>query len=100
MIARNFEKLGKNEKAIDALNSLLQISSANADYYWNVLKLKGIEKPKDANDILKDTEMEAALNLLDTYQSLMPKSVMPRRLMLQIAQGDKFKNELETYLVP
>jgi len=78
----------------------LQICSANSEYYWRVLKLKGINKPKDANDILKDTEIEAALELLSTYQTLMPKSVMPRRLMLQIAQGERFKQELETYIVP
>jgi tetratricopeptide (TPR) repeat protein len=55
-LARNYEKLGKPEKAIENLNALLQIGSANANYYWKVLELKGIPKPKDANDILSESE--------------------------------------------
>lgn len=38
--------------------------------------------------------------MLNFYQGVMPKSVMPRRLMLQIAVGAEFKKELETYIRP
>ena len=55
-LSRNYEKLEKNEKAVDVLNQLLQISSANAECYWRILKLKGIDKPKHANDLLSETE--------------------------------------------
>jgi tetratricopeptide (TPR) repeat protein len=99
-LARNYEKLGKPEKAIESLNALLQICSANASYYWKVLELKGIPKPKDANDILSESEQEGALKVLNFYQGMMPKSVMPRRLILQVAVGPEFKKELEAYIRP
>lgn len=68
ILARNYETLGKNDKAIDALHSLLQIQSANADYYWRILKLKGVPKPANSTDSsITDTEREAGLKLLEQY---------------------------------
>jgi len=64
------------------------------------LKLKGLPRPKDANDILSESEREGAMKVLKFYLEVMPKSVQPRRLMLQIAVGDEFKKELEEYIKP
>lgn len=72
-LLRNYEKLGKNEKAVDVVNNLLMLMSSNSDYYWKVLELKGLPKPKNANDILSEAERSAALEILRTYQGLMPK---------------------------
>jgi peptide alpha-N-acetyltransferase len=76
------------------------ISSANASYYWEILEIKGIKKPVNESEVLSADDQTKALEILDFYIEKLPKAGMHKRLVLLLAQGERFQKELHSYCLP
>jgi hypothetical protein len=44
VLARLYNAVGNKDKAVDHLEELLQLNSSNNKYYYEILKIRGIEK--------------------------------------------------------
>jgi hypothetical protein len=44
MLARLYTLAGNKDKAVDHLEELLQLNSSNIRYYYEILRIRGIEK--------------------------------------------------------
>ncbi len=44
MLARLYNAVGNKDKAVDHLEELLQLNPSNNKYYYEILKIRGIEK--------------------------------------------------------
>jgi tetratricopeptide (TPR) repeat protein len=50
VLARLYNAVGNKDKAVDHLEELLQLNSSNNKYYYEFLKIRGIEKKQSYTD--------------------------------------------------
>ncbi|XP_058789166.1 N-alpha-acetyltransferase 15, NatA auxiliary subunit [Phymastichus coffea] len=79
-------ELEQHSEAVKVYQELLQINPENVLYYK---KLSEAERHKTPEETLK---------MLEHYESLFPRALAPRRLQLNYASGEKFKELVDRYL--
>lgn len=65
---------------------LLNINPENTSYYMRLAEAERHSKP------------EETLKMLEHYETLFPRALAPRRLQLNYASGEKFKELVDRYL--
>ncbi|WVQ81930.1 hypothetical protein IAT38_004057 [Cryptococcus sp. DSM 104549] len=93
--AQILTSLGRQEEALDTYRELLEQNSDNLEYYRGFLKTKGI----DVSAPLDDASRAKLLETLSTFAETFPRSAAPRRMALDFAQGDQFRQLAEAYIV-
>ncbi|GFZ49424.1 hypothetical protein JCM24511_07544 [Saitozyma sp. JCM 24511] len=87
--------LGRREEAEDAYRALLEQNPDNLEYYRGFLRTKGL----DITVPLDQDATSRVLAQLSTFAESYPRSSAPRRLALDIAQGETFRSLARDYLV-
>jgi hypothetical protein len=96
MLARLYTLAGNKDKAIDHFEELLQLNSSNSRYYYEILKIRGIEKKTSYSE-----EEEAKIQeILGEYEKNLPKATAHQRIALALLSGERFKNKLASYAKP
>ncbi|EGO03587.1 hypothetical protein SERLA73DRAFT_101816 [Serpula lacrymans var. lacrymans S7.3] len=88
--ARILSKSNSNEEAENAWRALIEQNPDCYEYYRGFLSNQGIEL---------DENRRQALDILITFSDQIPRATAPRRLALNIATGDEFKDIVEPYLL-
>ncbi|GBE89082.1 N-terminal acetyltransferase A complex subunit nat1 [Sparassis crispa] len=91
--ARLMSKLGM-DGADDAWQALIEQNPDCHEYYSGFLSSRGIEL-----GTITDENREQAVRYLGEFSEQIPRASAPRRLWLNIAVGDKFRELVESYLV-
>ena len=79
-------ELGQYVEAIQVYQNLLQINPENKLYYMKLSEAERHKKP------------EETLLMLEHYESVFPRALAPKRLQLNYAVGEKFKELVDKYL--
>ncbi|WVN90218.1 uncharacterized protein L203_105454 [Cryptococcus depauperatus CBS 7841] len=93
--ARILTNLGRTEETSQAYSELLKQNPDKLEFYHESFKSQGI----DIGSPLDDLQRNLALNTLDEYAKKFPQSAAPRRLSLNVAQGDKFRELASAYII-
>ncbi|KZO98449.1 N-terminal acetyltransferase A, auxiliary subunit [Calocera viscosa TUFC12733] len=92
--ARLLGKVGRVEDARDSWSLLLQRNPDSYDHYRDYLASEGLSldnPPPETKSRL--------LEILDRFASLYPRASAPRRLALDVAEGDTFRSLVAPYVV-
>ncbi|KAK7684976.1 hypothetical protein QCA50_011811 [Cerrena zonata] len=92
--ARILSKLKNTDEAEHSWQALIQQNPDNYDYYQGYFSNRGL----DLYNITDDTHVKA-MQILSDFSTQLPKAAAPRRLALEIAKGDEFKELIESYLL-
>lgn len=88
-------ELGRKQEAEDAYRILLEQNSDNLKYYRGFLRTLGYDITKS----LDASAIDHVLKQLDGFAETYPRSSAPRRLPLDVAEGDEFKKRAREYIV-
>ncbi|OCF40829.1 peptide alpha-N-acetyltransferase [Kwoniella heveanensis CBS 569] len=93
--AQMLTNLGRQEEALQTYQELLEQNPDNLEYYRGYLKSKGIDM---TGEITADSR-EKILETLSSFAETFPRSSAPKRLALDVAEGDKFAELARAYIV-
>ncbi|ORY35432.1 NMDA receptor-regulated protein 1-domain-containing protein [Naematelia encephala] len=93
--AEMLAKVGRLQEAEDTYRALLEQNSDNLEYYRGFLRTRGL----DITETLEAEAVAKTLHALDLFAESYPRSAAPRRLTLDIAQGEAFRDRARTYLI-
>lgn len=93
--AKILGKLGRFVEAEDTFKALLEQNPDCRAYYSGYLKSKGLDLASALDETQRVQVEEILVALSHTY----PKSSAPRRLRLEVLQGDAFVDAARTYLI-
>lgn len=79
-------ELGQHGEAVQVYKDLLNINPENTTYYAKLAEAERHASPEDT------------LRMLQRYEQLFPRALAPRRLQLNYATGDQFKQLVDQYL--
>ncbi|XP_043268220.1 N-alpha-acetyltransferase 15, NatA auxiliary subunit [Venturia canescens] len=79
-------ELGQHGEAVQVYKDLLNINPENTTYYGKLAEAERHASPEDT------------LRMLQKYEQLFPRALAPRRLQLNYATGDQFKQLVDQYL--
>lgn len=88
-------ELGRKQEAEDAYRVLLEQNSDNISYYGGFLRTLGY----DIAQALDASALDHVLKQLDGLAETYPRSSAPRRLALDVAHGQEFKERARDYIV-
>ncbi|WVR07434.1 hypothetical protein IAU60_004475 [Kwoniella sp. DSM 27419] len=87
--AQMLTNLGRQEDAIQTYQELLEQNPDNLQYYRGYLSSKGLALESRSQ----------ILDILSGFSQTFPRSAAPRRLALDVSDGDKFRELARTYIV-
>ncbi|ORX38583.1 NMDA receptor-regulated protein 1-domain-containing protein [Kockovaella imperatae] len=88
-------QLGRESESEDVWRALIEQNPDNLSYYDGFLRTKGYEIRKSVT--LDSTSK--IVSLLNSFAESYPKALAPRRMCLDIARGDEFRDLARAYLV-
>lgn len=88
-------QLGRTDEAEIAYRKLLEANPDKLGYYHDLLKLRGLELRSQ----LSPEQREKVLLVLDGFKESYPRALAPKRLALEVAQGDDFRSRAREYLI-
>ncbi|THH29718.1 hypothetical protein EUX98_g4478 [Antrodiella citrinella] len=91
--ARLLSKLGDHDEAENTWQALIEQNPDSYEYYKGFFSNRGI----DLENVTGDARQKA-LQYLRDFSSQLPRAAAPRRLALDVADGDDFKTLAEPYL--
>ncbi|CDW89756.1 n-alpha-acetyltransferase auxiliary subunit-like [Stylonychia lemnae] len=96
-LAENYQKLGNKDKALEHLEDLLELSSANTNNYYQILAVHGYSNKEfkySSEDQLKIKE------IIEVYENRFPRGNSHQRVLLKILTGELFREKLYQYSKP
>ncbi|WWD18986.1 hypothetical protein CI109_103443 [Kwoniella shandongensis] len=93
--AQILTSLGRQSEALETYRELLDQNADNLEYYRGYLKSDGI----DLTVSLDEESRAKVLETLSKFSETFPRSAAPRRLALDFAQSDKFRELARAYIV-
>ncbi|KAK8854865.1 hypothetical protein IAR55_003604 [Kwoniella newhampshirensis] len=93
--ARILTSLGRQSEALETYRELLDQNADNLEYYRGYLRADGIDLAAPFDDDTRAKVLVTLFNFSETF----PRSAAPRRLALDFAQGDKFRELARAYIV-
>ncbi|KAH8090651.1 NMDA receptor-regulated protein 1-domain-containing protein, partial [Filobasidium floriforme] len=89
-----YEKLGQKEKAEEQYRKLIELNPDNLSYYGNLMFLKGI----DFDSTISEDLLPKTLTIMDGFAESYPRASAPKRLILDIVNGDEFRSRVKAYM--
>lgn len=95
-----FIGLNRLKDANDTYLELVQSNPENPKYIISFAKTGGFPDLQGWTDVLPEDKLEQLVALLESLEEKVPRSHLVRRVILDIANGEKFKQRLTTFLKP
>ncbi|KAJ9115715.1 hypothetical protein QFC20_001042 [Naganishia adeliensis] len=92
--AEILQKLGQAEEAEVAYRRLIESNPDKIGNYNAMLKARGL----DLDGELTSEQTQKVLNQLQSFAESFPRAAVPKRLALDVAQGDDFEQRIQAYL--
>lgn len=94
-LAKCLLELGRKDEAEEVYRALLEQNADNLEYYRLFLQNSGL----DISAKLSAEDTAKVLTQLATFNETYPRSSAPRRLALDVAQGEEFRSLARDYIV-
>ncbi|EIW67336.1 hypothetical protein M231_02521 [Tremella mesenterica] len=88
-------RLGKKEEAEESWRVLLEQNSDSHDNYKGFLRTRGLS----ISPTLDDTSREKVAEILAGFAQSYPRSSAPKRMQLDVLQGDAFRSFARPYII-